>query len=101
MFSWTTLGWRMACLGTSRTQNRYLRPALQRTRSTPSSSTTLRVYYGEENDLENAITHLKRAFELRANVLPGEKMPDPLQDDSFQRFRTNEQFITVAKSLSQ
>ena len=61
----------------------------------------LACYYGEKNDLENAITHLKRAFELRANVLPGEKMPDPLQDDSFQRFRNNEQFITVAKSLSQ
>ena len=51
------------------------------------------------NDLDNTISYLKRAFERRQNMLPGETIPDPAKDDSFQRFMRNERFLTALKEL--
>jgi len=48
--------------------------------------------YAEMNDLEHTIAQLKRAFEYQQNMLPGESIPDPAKDDSFQRFMKNERF---------
>jgi tetratricopeptide (TPR) repeat protein len=55
--------------------------------------------YAEMNDLESAIKQLKRAFEYRQNVLPGETMPDPSKDDSFQRFMRNPQFLAALDEI--
>jgi hypothetical protein len=55
--------------------------------------------YAEMNDLENAIKQLKRAFEYRRNMLPGETMPDPSKDDSFQRFMRSPQFLAVLNEI--
>jgi tetratricopeptide (TPR) repeat protein len=55
--------------------------------------------YAEMDDLDNAINQLNKAFELRQNVLPGEKMPDPMEDDSFKRFTRNPKFVEAVKKL--
>jgi tetratricopeptide (TPR) repeat protein len=55
--------------------------------------------YAEMNDLENTIVQLKRAFEYRQNILPGESMPDPATDDSFQRFMQNKRFLAALNEL--
>jgi hypothetical protein len=53
----------------------------------------------ERNDMDKAMTYLSKAFSLKAHSIPGEKMPDPRQDDSFQRFMSNAQFRKLADSL--
>jgi tetratricopeptide (TPR) repeat protein len=54
---------------------------------------------GEQNDLEGTIKNLQLAFERRANVLPSEKMPDPMKDDSFQRFVKDKRFQDAVAAL--
>jgi len=56
--------------------------------------------YGERNDLEHTLDYLKKAFSYKANVIPGEKMPDPLSDDSFRRFRDEPKFRALVASLN-
>ncbi len=56
--------------------------------------------FAERNDLDNATTYLKKAFEYKQNGIPGEKMPDPRKDDSFQRFMKNDSFRKLADSLA-
>ena len=53
----------------------------------------------EMNDMEGTIVNLKNAFKYRQNMLPGESMPDPAADDSFQRFMRNDRFLTVLNEL--
>ena len=55
--------------------------------------------YAELNDLDQTISFLKRAFEYKANVIPGEMIPDPAKDDSFQRFIRNDKFLAALKEL--
>lgn len=55
--------------------------------------------YAERNDMNATMKHLQKAFSLKANSIPGEHMPDPRQDDSFQRFMSNERFRKFVDSL--
>lgn len=55
--------------------------------------------YAERNDLENAMKYLATAFQYKRNMIPGENMPDPRTDDSFQRFLKNERFRKLIDSL--
>jgi tetratricopeptide (TPR) repeat protein len=55
--------------------------------------------YAEMNDLDNAIANLKRAFENRDNMIPGERIPNPATDDSFSRFLKNEKFRRALDDL--
>ena len=57
--------------------------------------------YGEMKDMDNAIKYLKLAFERRENMIPGEKMPNPATDSSFERFRNDEKFKAALKALKQ
>lgn len=43
----------------------------------------------EEKNLVDARKHLQEAFKRKANVVPGESMPDPTADDSFLPYRNN------------
>ena len=54
---------------------------------------------GERNDMEKAMDYLQKAFALKANGIPGEGMPDPRKDDSFERFMSNSRFRKFADSL--
>lgn len=53
----------------------------------------------EENKLADARAHLQEAFSRKANVPPGEQMPDPTKDDSFSPYRNNKDFWTFLKTL--
>ena len=49
-------------------------------------------YYGEKGDAQNAIAYLKKAYERKANLIPGETMPDPRTDDSFKSLMNQKGF---------
>lgn len=53
----------------------------------------------EEKNLPDARAHLQQAFARKANVLPGETMPDPSKDDSFLPYRDNKGFWAFVESL--
>lgn len=55
--------------------------------------------HAELGELDPAIANLQKAFARRANVLPGEKMPDPMTDDSFARYTKNPAFVKAVKEL--
>ena len=48
--------------------------------------------YGELNDEDNAIKWLRPAFKHKANMLPGERLPNPETDSSFEKFRDSDKF---------
>jgi predicted Zn-dependent protease len=50
----------------------------------------------ERNDLENTLRFLRLALKYRENMNSGEKLPDPLADDSFKRFYQNGEFKKLA-----
>lgn len=53
----------------------------------------------EGKNLAGAQKHLQEAFDRKANVNPGEQMPDPTQDASFTPYRDNKQFWSFIESL--
>jgi hypothetical protein len=55
---------------------------------------------GEEGNLADAKARLQQAFDRRANVLPGESMPDPATDDSFQQLMDDPDFAAFVKTLT-
>jgi len=65
----------------------------------PSFYYTLACIYGEKNDINNALSNLKIAFQYRHNMIPGEHMPNPRTDDSFRRFKNDNRFRKLVASL--
>jgi tetratricopeptide (TPR) repeat protein len=57
--------------------------------------------YGEKDDMDKAIEYLKLAFDRRENMIPGEKMPNPASDSSFERFMKDEKFKAALEELKQ
>jgi tetratricopeptide (TPR) repeat protein len=55
--------------------------------------------YGEQNDQANAVAFLKKAFERKKNLIKGERMPDPLTDDSFRNFVSDPSFVSEVKAM--
>jgi hypothetical protein len=53
----------------------------------------------ERKDMDKTMEYLQKAFARKANVISGETMPDPRQDDSFQRFMSNDRFRKFVDSL--
>lgn len=51
------------------------------------------------NDVDKTMDLLRKAFSYKANVIQGESMPDPRQDDSFKPFMSNQKFRTFVDSL--
>lgn len=56
--------------------------------------------YAEKNDMNTSIEYLRSAFKYKQNMLSGETFPDPSKDDSFQRFMSNDKFVSVLKELN-
>jgi tetratricopeptide (TPR) repeat protein len=56
--------------------------------------------YGEMNDPDNALVYLKQAFEHKANMIKGERFPDPWTDSSFQRFMSNDKFVNALREIT-
>jgi tetratricopeptide (TPR) repeat protein len=59
----------------------------------------LACYYGEVNQMDDALAQLRLAYKYKANSIPGEGIPDPLKDDSFQRFVGNEAFVKAVHEM--
>jgi len=57
--------------------------------------------YAEMDDAAKAGSYLKKAFDYKANALPGETMPDPRTDDSFKKLMKNKEFRELANALAQ
>jgi len=56
--------------------------------------------YAEMNDASQAASYLKKAFDNKANALPGETIPDPRNDDSFKKLMKTKEFRELAETLS-
>jgi tetratricopeptide (TPR) repeat protein len=55
--------------------------------------------YAEMNDMDNAISFLKKAYKYRNNMMAGETFPDPAKDNSFKRFMQNGRFLASLKEM--
>jgi tetratricopeptide (TPR) repeat protein len=53
----------------------------------------------QEKNVADARKHLQQAFDRKANMLPGEKIPDPTQDDSFAPYKDNQEFWSFLEAL--
>jgi len=53
----------------------------------------------EEKKLGDTRVHLQAAFARRANMIPGETIPDPTKDDSFLPYRGNKDFWAFLEKL--
>jgi tetratricopeptide (TPR) repeat protein len=53
----------------------------------------------QDGKLANARTHLQEAFERKANMIPGETLPDPSKDDSFLPYRSDKEFWAFIQTL--
>ncbi len=53
----------------------------------------------EEGKAADAKAHLQQAFDRKANVIPGETMPDPTKDDSILKLRNHADFWAFVQSL--
>jgi tetratricopeptide (TPR) repeat protein len=56
--------------------------------------------FAGRGEMDKTMEYLRKSFSLKANVIPGESMPDPATDDSFQRFMSNQKFRDFVKSLN-
>ncbi len=56
--------------------------------------------YAEMDDATQAGSYLRKAFEYKSNLLPGESMPDPRADDSFRKLMKNKEFRELAETLA-
>ena len=56
--------------------------------------------YAEMGKSEEARQNLRTAFEYKANMIPGETMPDPRTDDSFKELMKNRDFRQLAETLA-
>jgi tetratricopeptide (TPR) repeat protein len=54
----------------------------------------------EEGNAAAAKVHLRQAFERKANVIPGERMPNPATDDSILKLRKNKEFWAFVQTLN-
>jgi tetratricopeptide (TPR) repeat protein len=56
--------------------------------------------FAEMGDATKAGSYLKKAFDYKANALPGEGMPDPRTDDSFKKLMKNKEFRELTEELT-
>lgn len=56
--------------------------------------------YAEMDDPTEAESYLKKAFDHKANALPGESMPDPRTDESFHKLMKSREFRELAETLA-
>jgi tetratricopeptide (TPR) repeat protein len=86
-------------LGLSQAQGRHLDEAIATYKSAVSEDAQYALFeynlactYAEKGDLDTALPHLKKSWELRDNLPRGVQFPDPRKDDSFKRFWSDPRF---------
>jgi predicted Zn-dependent protease len=55
--------------------------------------------YGEMGKMDESLDQLRLAYKYKANVIPGESLPDPLKDDSFRKFAGDEHFVRAVHEM--
>ncbi|MEZ5357514.1 MAG: hypothetical protein R3F48_01705 [Candidatus Zixiibacteriota bacterium] len=60
---------------------------------------TIACAYAEKNDGKRALENLKKAFKYKDNMLPGEVLPDPFEDESFQELLKDNDFYKGVEEL--
>jgi tetratricopeptide (TPR) repeat protein len=55
--------------------------------------------YGEMGKMNDAIAQLRLFYKYKANMIPGESLPDPMQDDSFRYFVDNKSFVDAVREM--
>jgi tetratricopeptide (TPR) repeat protein len=55
--------------------------------------------YGEMGKMDESLEQLRLAYKYKANVIPGESLPDPLTDESFRKFVTDKRFVDAVHEL--
>ena len=73
--------------------------AIQRDPDYPMYYYTLACADAESGDAIAARKHLQQAYARRANVIPGEHMPDASQDDSILKLKTDKEFWNFVQTL--
>ena len=53
----------------------------------------------EQGKAKDAKVHLQQAFDRKANILPGEHMPDPTTDDSIAKLKKDKEFWAFVETL--
>lgn len=56
--------------------------------------------YAEKGDMDKAIDNLKLAGKNKNNGIKGERIPDPMTDDSFKKYVTNEKFLKAVEEYN-
>jgi hypothetical protein len=57
--------------------------------------------YGEMDKMDESLEQLRLAYRYKANVIPGESLPDPLKDLSFRKFASDKKFVDAVHELQQ
>ena len=57
--------------------------------------------YGEMGKMDESLDQLRLAYKYKANVIPGESLPDPLKDDSFRKFVRDKKFVDAVHEMQQ
>ncbi len=55
--------------------------------------------YGEMGKMDESLEQLRLVYKYKANVIPGESLPDPLKDDSFRKFVRDKKFVDAVHEL--
>lgn len=55
--------------------------------------------YGEMGKMSESLEQLSQAYRYKANVIPGESVPDPLQDTSFRKFVKDKKFLEAVDQM--
>ena len=55
--------------------------------------------YGEMGKMDESLERLRQAYKYKANVIPGESLPDPLQDSSFREFVKDKKFLEAVDQM--
>ncbi len=55
--------------------------------------------YGEMGKMDESLEQLRLAYKFKANVIPGESVPDPLKDDSFRNFVKDKKFVDAVHEI--
>jgi len=50
---------------------------------------------------DKALEQLRRAYQYKANMIGGERFPDPLVDDSFRAFVKEKGFVEAVRAMQQ
>jgi tetratricopeptide (TPR) repeat protein len=55
--------------------------------------------YGEMGKMDEGLDQLRQAYKYKANMIPGESLPDPLTDNSFRKFAKDQKFIGAVHGM--